>query len=124
MYIIRKYDMKFAGVAEWQTRLFKGQVGNRVGSTPTTRTNIVFFIKGIIMKRNLSFTFKIFYKDGTSALLNERASKPEFLYNDFDGLLPMQDFERLKSQNLNTKDILILASKLYKGFLKDFYKIE
>ena len=26
-------------MAEWQTRLFKGQVGNRVGSTPTARTN-------------------------------------------------------------------------------------
>ena len=34
----KKVSYKCAGVAEWQTRLFKGQVGNRVGSTPTART--------------------------------------------------------------------------------------
>lgn len=28
----------YADVAEWQTRLFKGQVGNRGGSTPLIRT--------------------------------------------------------------------------------------
>ena len=27
-----------AGVAEWQTRTFKGRVGDRVGSSPTTST--------------------------------------------------------------------------------------
>lgn len=37
---IYKYnkEVRCAGVAEWQTRLFKGQVRNRVGSTPTART--------------------------------------------------------------------------------------
>ena len=31
-------EIKYARVVEWQTRLFKGQVGNRVGSSPTFRT--------------------------------------------------------------------------------------
>ena len=35
---ILQLNITHAGVAEWQTRLFKGQVGNRVGSTPTTCT--------------------------------------------------------------------------------------
>lgn len=31
-----------AGVAEWQTRTFKGRVGDRVGSSPTTSTKKTF----------------------------------------------------------------------------------
>ena len=31
-----------AGVAEWQTRTFKGRVGDRVGSSPTSRTKKTF----------------------------------------------------------------------------------
>ena len=30
--------MCYAGVAEWQTRMFKGHVRKSVGSTPTART--------------------------------------------------------------------------------------
>lgn len=38
-----------AGVAEWQTRTFKGRVGDRVGSSPTTSTKKTFgsFFVGI-----------------------------------------------------------------------------
>ena len=36
-------ERKFADVAEWQTRLFKGQVGNRGGSTPLIRTKKLRF---------------------------------------------------------------------------------
>lgn len=38
-----------AGVAEWQTRTFKGRVGDRVGSSPTTSTKRpsgLFFVGG------------------------------------------------------------------------------
>ncbi len=31
-----------AVVAEWQTRTFKGRVGDRVGSSPTSRTKKTF----------------------------------------------------------------------------------
>lgn len=41
-----------AGVAEWQTRTFKGRVGDRVGSSPTTSTKKTFgsfFVCGIAL---------------------------------------------------------------------------
>ena len=40
MSIIKKCKLKYASVAEWQTRTFKGRVRKSVGSSPTTRTNI------------------------------------------------------------------------------------
>ena len=37
--IIKKSQIENAGVAEWQTRMFKGHVRKSVGSSPTARTS-------------------------------------------------------------------------------------
>lgn len=70
------------------------------------------------------YRFKIYYNDGTTEIRNCTASKPEYLYNDFDGLMDWDEFYSLCEKNLNTQDILKIASKVYQGFLKAFYKIE
>lgn len=37
-YLLLRYNIRHAGVAEWQTRLTQNQVGNRGGSSPFTGT--------------------------------------------------------------------------------------
>ena len=47
-----------AGVAEWQTRTFKGRVGDRVGSSPTTSTKKTFgsfFVGGTLCNKCFAF---------------------------------------------------------------------
>ena len=70
------------------------------------------------------YRFKYYYKDGTSELSGGRGNTPESMYNDFDGLMDWDEYESLSEKNLSTHEILELAMEVYKGFLKDFYRIE
>ena len=58
MSIIKKCKLKYASVAEWQTRTFKGRVRKSVGSSPTTCT-----IKVLGKERLFKTDFK-FYSIG------------------------------------------------------------
>ena len=56
----------------------------------------------------MAYRFKYYYKDGTIEKSNCRGNTSESLYNDFDGLM----------------EVLEMAMKVYKGFLKDFIKLK
>lgn len=69
------------------------------------------------------YRFKYYYKDGTTKL-SGGGQRPEMMFYDFDGLMDWDEYESLSEKNLTTHEILELAMQLYKGFLKDFYRIE
>lgn len=70
------------------------------------------------------YRFKYYYNDGTTSLSGGGGTRPELMYNDFDGFMDWDDFDKLTESNMTTKQILKLAMKVYKRFLKDFYRIE
>lgn len=73
---------------------------------------------------DLVYRFKYYYKDGTSDLSDIKTKIPEELYEDFDGLIDWDELDSLGEKNLTTHEILKIAFRAYKGFLKDFYRIE
>lgn len=78
------------------------------------------------MKKELNYSFRIYYKDGQSKVFGGKAVAPIYLYNDFDGLINYEEYEKLKEQEntLTTHDILLVAKKAYKKLLKDCNKLE
>ena len=61
---------------------------------------------------------------GNKKTPSRKASKPEYLYNDFDGLMNWEEFESLSGKELTIKEILKIAVDLYKTQLKEFYRLE
>ena len=72
----------------------------------------------------MAYRYRCFYKDGTDEISECWSKSPEDLYNDFDGLMDWDELEDLRYKNMTTKEILEMAFKVYKGFLKDYYRIE
>ena len=70
------------------------------------------------------YRFKYYFYDGKTKTSSIATSKPEELYNDFDGLMDWDEYYDLGKKNLSTHDVLKLAGKVYKGFIPKFYKIE
>ena len=70
------------------------------------------------------YRFKYYFYDGKTKTSSIATSKPEELYNDFDGLMDWDEYYDLGKKNLSTHDVLKLATKVYKGFIPKFYKIE
>lgn len=70
------------------------------------------------------YRFKYYYKDGTSELSSIWSKTPEGLFNDFDGLMDWEEFNNLYEKDMTAHKVLELAMQVYKGFLKDFYRIE
>ncbi len=70
------------------------------------------------------YRFKYYFCDGKTKTSSIATSKPEELYNDFDGLMDWDEYYDLSKKNLSTHDVLKLAGKVYKGFIPKFYKIE
>jgi len=77
-----------------------------------------------IRHEDLVYRYKFYYKDGTSELSDARSASPNHLWFDFDGLMDWDEYDKLSEKKLTTKEILEMAMKVYKGFLKDFYRIE
>lgn len=73
---------------------------------------------------NLVYCFKFYFNDGTNEICGGKASKPEYLYNDFDGLMSWEEFDKLSENKPDIKETLKLAMTLYKKILKDFYRVE
>lgn len=70
------------------------------------------------------YRFKYYFKDGTSKISGCYGVRPTVLFNDFDGLMDWDEYESLEEKDMTTTKILSMAMNVYKGFLKDFYKIE
>ena len=72
----------------------------------------------------MAYRYRYFYKDGTDEISECCGKRPTLMYNDFDGLMDWDEFNNLSEKNMTTKEILEMAFKVYKGFLKDYYRIE
>ncbi len=70
------------------------------------------------------YSFKYYYNDGTSEVSDVKATRPEELYNDFDGLIDWDELYSFDDRTVTTKEVLQTAVRAYKGFLPDFYRIE
>ena len=73
----------------------------------------------------MNYRFKIYFKDGTSKIGGAKSDTAEGLYFDFDGLMDWDEYYKLYDLNLNTKEVLKLAFKVYKNlYKKEYYRIE
>lgn len=70
------------------------------------------------------YKFKFYYNDSSTDTTSASTDKPEKLYLDFDGLMDWDEYYALDEKDLSTREVLELASKVYKGFLPDFHRIE
>ena len=70
------------------------------------------------------YRFKFYYNDGTTKLSGGRGIRPTTLYNDFDGLMDWDEYEKLEEKDMTPHKILEMAVDVYKGFLPDYYRIE
>ena len=68
-------------MAEWQTRTFKGRVGDRTGSSPVFRTKDLYFSNIKKRGRDTSFFYlAIFFSENTEKYIKDRA---KFVTNEF-----------------------------------------
>ena len=75
---------------------------------------------------SLDYSFKFYFTDGSFKIGNGKSKTPLGLVNDFDGLIPWDEFDSLHSENcqLTTKDILKIAIRAYAQVYKNIYRIE
>ena len=62
------------------------------------------------------YRFKKYYKDGTVKLNGGRASKPEYLYGEFDGLVGWEEYEKIATYDLSIQELLQIAMKGFNKF--------
>lgn len=67
----------------------------------------------------LKFSFKLHFKNGSTKFLGGKASKPENLKYDFDGLLSWEDYHSFSDKERSAKEVVNLAYKLYKNAYND-----
>ena len=73
----------------------------------------------------LKFSFKLCFKNGSTKVLGGKASKPEHLKYDFDGLLSWEDYYSFSNKERSCKEVVNLAHKLYSNVYDDqILKIE
>ena len=70
------------------------------------------------------YKFKKYYKDGTIELNGGRASKPEYLYGEFDGMVTWEEYDNIAKSNLTTKELLKIALKVFNKTSKIIKRIE
>lgn len=70
------------------------------------------------------YRFKFYYKDGTNESSSIGLENPENLYYDFDGLIDWNEYYSFDELKPTIHEVLEVAMSAYKGFYKDFYRIE
>ena len=70
------------------------------------------------------YRFKFYYKDGTNEISSFGLENPENLYYDFDGLIDWNEYYSFDELKPTTHEVLEVAMRAYKGFYKDFDRIE
>ena len=70
------------------------------------------------------YKFKFYYKDGTTDFNSTGTTTPEELYIDFDGLIDWDEYYSFAKLKPSSHEVLEVATRAYKGFLKDFNRIE
>ena len=70
------------------------------------------------------YKFKKYYEDGTIECNGGRASKPEYLYGEFDGMVTWEEYDKIATSNLTTNELLKIALKVFSKTSKTIKKIE
>ena len=70
------------------------------------------------------YKVKIYHNDGSICYSSGVGYNPISLVNDLDGLMPWEEFDEIKEDTLNTKEVLKLLFKYYKNYYKDYHRIE
>ena len=76
------------------------------------------------MRGYFMYRFKFYYKDGTKEVSSFGLENIEDLYYDFDGLIEWNEYYSFDELKPTGHEILEVAMRAYKGFYKDFYRIE
>jgi hypothetical protein len=75
------------------------------------------------MNKNLPYAIYAQFADGNVKKVSGDAKSPELLYNDFDGLMPWNEYDELSTKNLTTQQILKMAFELYSKKQKGLVKL-
>lgn len=59
------------------------------------------------------YSFKLFFNDGKTKLLGSRASTPENLKYDFDGLVSTEEYYYITDKEWSAQEIVNFAKKFY-----------
>lgn len=71
------------------------------------------------------YSFKFYYSNGTTRKSAGKATKPEALYNDFDGLMDWDEFDKLNDKTMDsTEKVLMIAKDIFKKLEKNLTRIE
>lgn len=70
------------------------------------------------------YQFRKYYEDGTIECNGGRASKPEYLYGEFDGLIDWEEYDNIATSNLTANELLKIALKVFNKKSKKIKKIE
>ena len=71
------------------------------------------------------YSFKLFFNDGRTKLLGSRASTPENLKYDFDGLVSLEEYYSITDRALSSKEVVNFAKKIYNSkYNNEISKIE
>lgn len=70
------------------------------------------------------YKFKKYYEDGTIECNGGRASKPEYLYADFDGMVAWEEYDNIATSNLSIKELLKISLKLFSKNSKRIKRVE
>lgn len=60
-----------------------------------------------------NFSFKAYYKNGTTKILGGKANKPENLKYGFDGMVSWKEYNKISSTELSADEIVNIAKRLY-----------
>ena len=71
-----------------------------------------------------SYKFKKYYKDGTIECNGGRASKPEYLYGELDGIVSWEEYDKIANSNLSIDKLLKIALKRFNKSSNPIYRIE
>ncbi len=134
---IQEYDQNFSDlyridILDEETKEVLGYVDNSEALVDVKKGHLVYDANsGDVISATIDkdpddgiYRFKYYYRDGTTDVSAIKTSKPEELYNDFDGLIEWEELYAFDGRKVTTKEVLETAVKAYKGFLPDFYRIE
>lgn len=70
------------------------------------------------------YSFKVYYVDGSSEVLNGFSPDPKGLYNILDGFLSLDEIYELDEKELTNKQVLEIGIRACKSHLKEFNRLE
>ena len=56
----------------------------------------------------LKYSFKFYYKDGSSKICGGKSSKPEYLKYDFDGTISWEEYDKIADNpNITAQEVVV-----------------